>query len=182
MARNPIPTLATPRLRLRAFTLADAPAFHEAYGDPAAMRYWNHEPSPTVARTEKYISHWTSPPPDGWMMWAIALADSDRCIGMANYHDHSARHRRAVIGYILAPSASGHGYAREAVGAMIAHMRDSLRINRIEAEIDVRNTRSRALVEHLGFTLEAPLMRARERLAEGYVDSCLYAQLGPACP
>lgn len=178
MARNPIPTLATPRLRLRAFTLDDAPDFHAAYGDPAAMRYWDHDASHSLERTAKYIGNWIAPPPDGWMMWAVALAESDRCIGMVNYHARNIRHRRAEIGYVLAPAASGHGYAREAVAAMIAHMRDELEVNRIEAEIDVRNTRSRALVEHLGFTLEAPLMRARMRLAEGYVDSCLYALVG----
>ncbi len=178
MARTPIPTLTTPRLVLRAFTLADAPDFHAAYGDPAAMRYWDHDPSPSIARTEKYIGNWIAPPPEGWMMWAVALAESDRCIGMVNYHARSVRHRRAEIGYILAQAASGQGFAREAVAAMIAHMRNDLAVNRIEAEIDVRNARSRALVEHLGFTLEAPLMRARMRLAEGYVDSCLYARVG----
>ena len=178
MARNPIPIIATPRLRLRAFTMADAPDFHAAYGDPAAMRYWDHDHSPSIARTEKYIANWIAPPPEGWMMWAIALAGTDRCIGMVNYHARSIRHRRAEIGYILSPAASGQGYAREAVAAMIAHMQADLEVNRIEAEIDPRNARSRALVEHLGFTLEAPLMRARMRLAEGFVDSCLYALVG----
>ncbi len=175
MARHPIPELATPRLRLRAFDLADAPDFHAAYGDAEAMRYWDHDPSPNVARTEKYIGHWTQPSPDGWMMWAVARADTGRCIGMVNYHARSTRHRRAEIGYIIAPAFFGQGYAKEAVEVMIAHMRDALQVHRIEAEIDPRNTRSRALVERLGFTLEAPLMRARMRLAGCYVDSCLYA-------
>jgi RimJ/RimL family protein N-acetyltransferase len=178
VARNAIPELATARLRLRAFRPEDAPAFHTAYGDATAMRYWNHDPSPTIARTEKYIGHWTQPPPDGWMIWAVALAETDRCIGMVNYHERNIRHRRAEIGYILAPAASGQGYAHESVSAMIAHMHGALDVHRIEAEIDVRNTRSRALVERLGFTLEAPLMRARMRLAEGSVDSCLYALVG----
>ncbi|MDE2198188.1 MAG: GNAT family N-acetyltransferase [Rhodospirillales bacterium] len=175
MARHPIPELLTPRLRLRAFRAGDAPDFHAAYGDAETMRYWDHAPSPSVVRTERYISHWAQPSPEGWMSWAVARADTDRCIGMVNYHARSTRHRRAEIGYILAPAAVGQGYAREGVGALIGHMRSELQVHRIEAEIDARNARSRVLVERLGFALEAPLMRDRLRGAEGYVDAALYA-------
>ena len=175
MARHAIPTIPTARLRLRAFTPDDAPAFHAAYGDPETMRYWDHERSPTIARTALYLSHWAKPPSDGHMIWAIARADTNCCIGMVNHHNGSARHRRTEIGYILAPEATGHGYAREAVAAVIHHLHTTLAIHRIEAEIDVRNTRSRALVEHLGFICEAPLMRNRARFASGTVDACLYA-------
>ena len=178
MARHPVPELTTARLRLRAFTPGDAPAFHAAYGCPEAMRYWDHEPSPNVARTALYLSHWAKPPSEGHMIWAVALAASDRCIGMVNHHNGSTRHRRTEIGYILAPEATGQGYAREAVSAMIAHLHAALQVHRIEAEIDPRNGRSRALVERLGFTLEAALMRDRMRTATGYVDSCLYALVG----
>ena len=182
MARHAIPDLLTPRLRLRAFTPDDAPAFHAAYGSPEAMRYWDHEPSPTIARTALYLSHWAKPPSDGHMIWAIARADTNCCIGMVNHHNGSARHRRTEIGYILAPDATGHGYAREAVAAMIAHLHATLRTHRIEAEIDPRNIRSRALVEHLGFTCEAPLQRRRRQTPEGFMDSALYALVTDICP
>ena len=175
MARNEIPILETTRLRLRPFTAEDAPAFHAAYGDGMAMRYWDHDPSPTVARTALYISHWTKASPEGWMTWAVAEADTNSCIGMVNYHARSTRHRRAEIGYILAPAATGEGYARDAVGTLIAFMQTTLGVHRIEAEIDTRNQASRTLVERLGFTLEVPMMRDRMRLAEGYVSACLYA-------
>ncbi len=179
MARHAIPDLMTPRLRLRAFTPEDAPAFHAAYGDPEAMRYWDHEPSPNIARTAKYIGHWAIPPSDGAMVWAVARADDDRCIGMVNYHAHSIRHRRAEIGYIFTSAWSGRGYATEAVAAMVGHMQTILLIHRIEAEIDPRNTRSRALVERLGFSLEAALMRDRMRIGDGFVNSSLYALVTP---
>jgi ribosomal-protein-alanine N-acetyltransferase len=179
MARHAIPDLPAGRVRLRAFRAGDAPEFHAAYGDAEAMRHWDHEPSPSVARTAKYIGHWSIPPSDGAMVWAVVRADTDRCIGMVNYHNRSIRHRRAEIGYILAPAATGHGHAREAVAAMIAHMQTALQIHRIEAEIDPRNTRSRALVERLGFTCEAPLLRDRMRIADVFVSSCLYALITP---
>ena len=61
-------------------------------------------------------------------------------------------------------------------------LRTTLAIQRIEAEIDVRNTRSRALVEHLGFTCEAPLQRRRRQTPEGFMDSALYALVTDICP
>ncbi len=175
MARHEIPTIETPRVLLRAFTLADAPAFHTAYGDPESMRHWNHAPSPSVARTERYLPHWMKPAPDGWMVWAVALRESGRCIGMVNFHGRDVASRRAEIGYILTPDATGQGLAREAVGAMIAHMRDRLNVHRIEAQIEPANAKSRALVERLGFVCEAPLLRDRWKVNGAFRSVALYA-------
>ena len=35
-----VPVLDTARLRLRCLMIEDAPAAHQAYGDPEAMRFW----------------------------------------------------------------------------------------------------------------------------------------------
>jgi hypothetical protein len=73
MARNPIPELTTSRVRLRAFRPEDASAFPVACGDAETMRYCDHDPSPTIARTGLYLSHWSKPPADGHMVGAVWL-------------------------------------------------------------------------------------------------------------
>ncbi len=175
MARHPVPVLDTPRLRLRAFTPADAPAFHAAYGDAASMRHWNHAPSPNLARTERYLRGWSQCSPEGWAVWCIARRTDDRCLGMVNYHARDAGNRRAELGYILAPAARGQGHAAEAVAAVIAHLRDTLDTHRIEAQIEPQNAPSRTLVERLGFACEAPLLRDRWRIDGKFRSVALYA-------
>ena len=178
-APRAVPELTTARLRLRGFRPEDAPAFHAAYGDAQSMRYWNHGPSRDIARTERYIRGWMKVAPDGWMVWAVTRLDDDRCLGMVNFHGRSTGNRRAEIGYILTPDATGQGYATEAMAALIAHLRGVLNVHRIEAEIEPGNTASRRLVERLGFTLEAALLRDRLRVGNAYLDMTLYALVGP---
>jgi len=175
MPPAPIPEILTHRLRLRAFTPEDAPEFHAAYGDPVAMRHWNHAPSPDIERTARYIRGWTKANPKDAMIWAIALGDTDRCIGMVNYHTRNARSFRVEIGYILAPQAAGQGYATEALTAFIGHLHTALHVHRIEAQIEPENVKSRALVERLGFILEAPLLRDRWKIGDAYRSVAMYA-------
>jgi len=50
-----VPALDTARLRLRCLIIADAPAAHQAYGDPEAMRYWDALPSIDLEETERRL-------------------------------------------------------------------------------------------------------------------------------
>ncbi len=177
--RHAIPVIETARLRLRGFTPADAPAFHAAYGDTASMRHWNHAPSPNLARTEKYLRGWMKCSPSGWMVWAIASRDTDRCLGMINYHSRQMGARRVELGYILTPEARGQGHAGEALGALVADLRVRLKVHRFEAQIEPENAKSRALVERLGFVCEAPLLRDRWRVGDEYRSVALYALITP---
>ncbi len=55
------------------------------------------------------------------------------------------------IGYGLAPSARGHGYAAEAALALIALAREH-RLTRVAADTDNGNIASQRTLEHAGFT------------------------------
>ena len=80
------------------------------------------------------------------------------------------------MGYGLAEAAWGQGFAAEAVGALPRHGFDALDLDRVEADIDPRNTASARLLERLGFTREGLL---RERwIVDGEVsDSAIYGLL-----
>jgi ribosomal-protein-serine acetyltransferase len=66
-----------------------------------------------------------------------------------------------------------------AVSALIGHGFHTLKLNRIEIRAGVRNRRSRAVPERLGFRHEGTLQQA-ERLGDRYVDHAVYGLLAGA--
>jgi [ribosomal protein S5]-alanine N-acetyltransferase len=164
-----VPALDTARLRLRCLMIADAPAAHQAYGDPEAMRYWDMLPSIDLEETERRLARSLSVDPQWHATWAVLarpdgqVAD-DQFIGMINYHARQPWNRRLALGWILIPRFQGRGYMQEAVGAVLAHCFAALNTHRIEAEIEPENVRSARLAQRLGFQREGLL---RDRLFVG---------------
>ena len=67
-------------------------------------------------------------------------------------------HQTLEIGYIFAPAMGGRGYATEAVRALVDLAFGPIGARRIIARVDARNRPSSALLERLGFRLEAHLV------------------------
>jgi RimJ/RimL family protein N-acetyltransferase len=55
------------------------------------------------------------------------------------------------VGYWLRAGAQGHGYATEALGALLTYARTRLGLERFEAHIAADNNASRRVAERLGF-------------------------------
>jgi aminoglycoside 6'-N-acetyltransferase len=144
--------LATTRLTLRRFRPTDASAFQRYRSDPDVARYqsWTAPVPPTeaVRLVEKFATG--DPAEPGWFQYAIDLDGAligDVGVGL---HDNLMQ---AEIGFTLAPDHQGHGYATEAVSAVL----DSLfarGLRRVSAECDARNRRSRRLLQRVGFRIE----------------------------
>ena len=100
----------------------------------------------------------------------------DRLVGIAGFVWIDALNRSAAIGYWLAQEAQGHGLMSAAVSALLRHGFRTLKLNRIEIRAGVRNRRSRAIPERLGFRHEGTLRQA-ERLADRFVDHAVYGLL-----
>jgi RimJ/RimL family protein N-acetyltransferase len=62
--------------------------------------------------------------------------------------------RSFEIGYWIRLSAAGNGYVTEAVRVLTTFAFDCLEANRVQIRMDVRNARSRAIPERLGFVYE----------------------------
>jgi RimJ/RimL family protein N-acetyltransferase len=108
--------------------------------------------------------------------WAVARREDDRVVGTGTLFALAPDQGRAEIGFSLLPALQGQGIAAESVRCLLAYAFDTLRLRRVEADIDPRNTPSRRLVERLGFREEG-LLRARWQVAGETCDSAFYGLL-----
>jgi [ribosomal protein S5]-alanine N-acetyltransferase len=150
VSRDPI---FTPRLELRRTRVEDAAAMFEALRHPEMYRYVPHKTPATTADVEtRFARVMQETAPDRleqWLNWTVWRREDGAPLGTveATVNQHSA----ASIGYIFDPRMWGHGYATEAVQAMVEHLRAQGALV-FKAEIDIQNDASKAVVRRLGFT------------------------------
>jgi ribosomal-protein-alanine N-acetyltransferase len=173
---TPHPTLSTTRLRLRQFRAEDTDAMHECFADPEAMRFWNRPVHTKQIETERVVRNCIECTPSYYRFWAVAEAETDRCLGLVNYHDGHIRSKRVAIGYIIKPARHRQGIATEAVSAMLDFCFAELGLHRVQAFIHPDNIGSRMLVEKLGFRCEG-LLRDNLRVGDVWRNDMLYALL-----
>jgi len=167
--------LTTGRLQLRMLADDDAPALLALYGDAQVMRHWSHGPWTDIAQAHAAIREARDDLLGGRALHlAIAPCSGEGLIGSCALFDVAAQHRRATLGYLLAPAYWGQGLAREALRALLAYGIEVLGLQRIEAEVDPRNGASQALLLRLGFRREG-LMHARWRVGDEARDVELWA-------
>ncbi len=160
------------RLSMRAQRADDAEALFEAFGDDATMLWWSSAPHANLDETRAYLTARTDPA--GQRGWVMTRKGSDRAIGTL-----WAGERRAgvsEIGYMLVPSATGQGYAREGVSRLLDLLFREEGNRRVFADTDPDNAPSNALLQSLGFTMEGRL-RAEWETHIGVRDTLLWGLL-----
>jgi ribosomal-protein-alanine N-acetyltransferase len=110
----------TPRLQLRAFTPADAPAVARVFGDPEVMRHVGDGSIPTLATIEAmlrdYAEHQAR---NGWSFWAVHERARGELIGDAGLWPLEGHGPEVELGYTLGRAWWGRGYATEAAHAAL---------------------------------------------------------------
>lgn len=147
------PSFETDRLTMRPQAIEDAGALHEAFRDEATMRYWSSAPHVDLEQTHAYLAARMDQP--GQRGWVMTLKGSDRVIGTL----WAGERRTGVseIGYMLVPSATKQGFAREGVSRLLDLLFREEGHRRVFADTDPDNRPSNALLQSLGFTLEGRL-------------------------
>jgi RimJ/RimL family protein N-acetyltransferase len=172
-----LPTLETPRLRLRWLTEADVPALYEIFSHPEVTRYWSWSAYTEVAQAERLVRKiHESFAERSLFQWGIARREDDRVVGTCTLSDLCETHRRACLGYALSRAHWGQGYAREAVSRVVEFGFTTLELHRLEADVDPRNTGSIQVLEGQGFQREG-YQRERYFLDGEVQDAVLYGLL-----
>ncbi len=136
----------TKRLTLRPFCDADLDALHSIFSDPRAMQYWDRPAWNDPEKTKGVLADFMRHAPQDHLELGIAL--DGQLIGRAGLW------QRYEIAYILHPDYWGHGYASEAVAALIGTVWTQFPdAPALTAEIDPRNLSSAKLLGRLGFEL-----------------------------
>jgi ribosomal-protein-alanine N-acetyltransferase len=156
IATSATPTLDTERLVLRQLVDADAAAVSAGAGDPRVARYLIQVPSPYPPALAR---RWIRGRIEWWMTGrgitlAIATREAPRVLVGTVSLRRFARDRRAELGYWLAASAWGHGYASEATRAIVDFGFTELGLARVYAQVLAGNQASLRVLEKLGMVRE----------------------------
>lgn len=96
--------------------------------------------------------------------------------GVIGYNCASWKNRHISIGYWMGEESRGKGTMTKACRALIQHAFEVWKLNRVEIRVAVQNTKSRAIPERLGFTLEG-IVRQAAWLYDHFVDHAVYGLL-----
>jgi RimJ/RimL family protein N-acetyltransferase len=172
--------LATDRLLLRPFTAADAARLAAYRSDPDTARYQSWMTPYTLEQATAFVTEVTEEEPGTpgtAFQYAIERRDVPGLVGDVMLATGGDR-RLVELGVTLAPEVRGHGYATEAIAALLDHLVTEVGgVHRIEARCDPRNVASVALWERLGFRREGQLVASVWTDDDGWTDDLVFAVL-----
>ncbi len=162
-------TRHTERLVLRQWREADREPFARLNADPEVMRYFpapldREQSDAMVSRIHDLIEA------QGWGLWAVERRDTGAMVGFTGLAvpRHPLPFQPCVeVGWRLARSAWGHGFATEAAREALRVGFDELGLAEVVSFTTVTNTRSRAVMERLGMVRDPAEDFDHPALAEG---------------
>jgi RimJ/RimL family protein N-acetyltransferase len=167
----------TPRLLLEPQTAAHAEAMFEVLSDPAIYEHENAPPPSLGWLRERFARLASRRSPDGaeqWLNWVVRLP----AVGLIGYVQATvAGSGAAAIAYEMNSRHWGHGYAGEAVQAMIDELAARHGVTDLRAVLKQANRRSARLLERLGF---APATTGQRAAAQIEPDEWLMVRRAPA--
>ncbi|MFO1326220.1 MAG: GNAT family N-acetyltransferase [Rubrivivax sp.] len=146
------------RLRLEPLQAAHADALYPVLSDPELYRHLDHGPPADLERLRHVFGRMQAGrSPDGreqWLNWVLCTHDGGEALGtvQATVRDDGC----AWVAWMLARHVWGRGYAAEAVGLMLAHLRRHGQVRQAQACVEAANDRSEALARRLGFRAAKP--------------------------
>ncbi|MEO8272737.1 MAG: GNAT family protein [Chloroflexota bacterium] len=171
--------LATPRLLLRPYEADDLAALHAMFGREDVCRYLPWPPMDLEharAKLQQRLGQSRIGPDRGAMVLAAVEIATGRTIGEFMLRVRSPQDRQGEIGWSVHPDFHGRGFATEAAGELLRIGFEELRLHRIAADCDPRNSASIRVMEKLGMRREAHLVES-ELLKGEWVDALIYALL-----
>ena len=148
--------IRTDRLLIRLLEATDAAGLAARRNDPEVARYQNWELPYTIEQAEELVAGLTAmigPQNDEWWMAAVCDPETGDVFGDLALQ-LTWNGRTAEVGYTFASQHWGHGYAVEAVNAVLDYLFDELDVSRVFSMLDPDNSASALVLERTGFHFE----------------------------
>lgn len=149
-----MPRIETERLLLRPFCLYDVKTYYGLATDEEVLKGTDmpHELDEASAR-EWVVAH-----PESWqrrkeLFVLVTTLDTREIVGSVSVFTYD-RHDKADLGYWIARSEWGKGYATEATEAIVKYVFGTMKLHKLEANHLARNPSSGKVLEKLGFIYE----------------------------
>lgn len=146
--------LTTERLLLRRSRSEDADTISAYRSDPAVHRYqgWDRT-DPEGIRNEIREMARRAPGESGWVQFSVEERGSGTLVGDVGLSPAEDDPGVIKIGYTMAPTFQGRGYATEAVEALVAYAFKALKADLVRAYASAENTPSIRVAEKVGLEL-----------------------------
>lgn len=168
---DPIPTLETPRLRLRPLRVDDAEGLFRAELHPGSTEFIGRPPLPSVeAMREKLAKVVADMEAGNLVFWAVTDRETGAFAGTVLLWHWDKPNRRAELGYSIVPERWGEGLATEAVTPVLAHAFGPMGLHGLHAWIHPDNAASLRVVGKFGFRKEAHLREVQRRGGTGPLE------------
>jgi thioredoxin reductase/RimJ/RimL family protein N-acetyltransferase len=156
------PLFETPRLRARRFTRDDLEAFvaYRRHPDVERFQSWSDY---TVEQGRSLIASLDGKQPGvpgEWFQIALEERSTGVLVGDVALRVDADEPHQAEIGFTLAPTQQGKGYATEAVRALLDHIFGTLGLHRVIAVTDAHNAPAATLLQRVGMRREAHFVEA----------------------
>ena len=143
------------RILLRPFSIGDAADMHEFTSDGETTRFI-YELHKNLNQTKNLIANYYMKEPIG--KYAVVLKESNKMIGLIEFRVHEEI-KSGELGFTLNRHFWGKGYMTEAGELILKLAFNTLGLERVFAEHDVRNGASGKVLCRLGMTQEGILRR-----------------------
>jgi RimJ/RimL family protein N-acetyltransferase len=174
----PIDALRDAALELRPVTPADAPAFVEAFQDPAIAQGAYHG---RMLATEEALRPYLRSNAERMQAGEAVLlgiweAGVERLSGQTMLFDIDWDDRTAELGFWIAPWARGRGLIAPALRLTLSLAFDHLGLGRVVGLTGVENVLAQRAMERAGMTREG-VLRGLEKTPSGRMDQVCFAVL-----
>ena len=155
---EPFPVFETPRLILRRIERSDLNAIYQLQSNPRVVEHFGRPPHSRIEQSEELLHKIVDGVQNGTSIrWAITIKPSLEFIGSTGFWRWNQPHFNAEIGYELAPDYWGAGIMVEAIKPTLVFGFDTMKLHRVEANVEPNNKGSVRVLEKLGFQREALL-------------------------
>lgn len=147
--------LVTATLRLRRSMPGDAEAISAYRSDPVVREHqgW-HKTDPDHVRAEIEQMLQRQPgEPGGWVQFTVETLPEGALVGDVGLCPDREEAGVVLVGYTVAPAQQGHGYATQAVGALVEYAFDTLQADVVRAYADAGNIASVRVAAKVGLVV-----------------------------